>query len=284
MRCVACVAVPLAFLSLVAGLIFAQSQNPSPTPREGIQEPKANASKQQKKATKPQCGTEANPCFVIPAKNPEIVSTQDTNTHQNHSSPEWWLVYITAPLVAATLGLMCYTAFLWLETKRLVKQTMVAESPFLFPEVQGHRGFFQAITDRRRPFFIYGFRNDGKTPATISRFRDYALFTNNLPQTPRFDMPWERRNELHIPIASQTEGGQVWIQIPEGMSGADVLSRLGQDDHWLYIVGEVQYEDVFDGLWIQGYCWRITEITSETFTPWRDGGSAYNYRRKMRPA
>lgn len=43
-----------------------------------------------------------------------------TNESSNYWSPHWWLVYVTVVLVAATSGLMCYTAKLWDATRTLL--------------------------------------------------------------------------------------------------------------------------------------------------------------------
>ena len=94
---------------------------PSPTPPEAGHKPESHSEQHEQGAVTDQRGTENAPVFikVIPPLALEPYSVKENDKHHDYTSPEWWLVYITATLVAVTFGLMIYTAFLWRSTQAL---------------------------------------------------------------------------------------------------------------------------------------------------------------------
>ena len=62
------------------------------------------------------------------------------------------------------------------------------------------------------------------------------------------------------------------------MTANSALAHLS-DGYGLYIIGEVEYEDIFGVVRVQGYCLKIISIGKNSWRFWRDGGRAYNERR-----
>ena len=185
---------------------------------------------------------------------------------------------VTGALVAVTAVLAAFTYFLWKSTGKLVEGANNAEAAYILPHITRHSGFFEGPPLFPRPRIQYGFKNHGKTLAIIRRWRDVT--TDMLPPNPIFKEPWERRQVHYIPVIGEELAGEVWAQIPDGMSAEKALAFMNEG-RWLYIVGEVEYEDIFGVVRIQGYCLRIMDVTPKGWRVWRDGGLAYNYRRKV---
>ena len=98
-----------------------------------------------------------------------------------------------------------------------------------------------------------------------------------LPPQPIFQEDWSDRQIHYIPLVGNEPGSEIIAGIPEGMTEHDVRSNLA-NRRWIYIIGEVEYEDIFGSVRIQGYCLRIMDIVPRGLSAWRDGGHAYNRR------
>jgi hypothetical protein len=126
---------------------------------------------------------------------------------------------------------------------------------------------------------LYRFKNYGKTLTIIRRWRDFTALT--LTPEPCFLESWNRREIQYIPVIEGEQGGEIWAQIPEGVSRLQMLERM-RDGHPFFLIGEVEYEDIFGVRRIQGFCLRIIDIhPSGAVAYWRDGGHAYNQRREV---
>jgi hypothetical protein len=266
-------------ISLLALIVFersnANSEVPSSVLTERSQTPKIE--QQNKRLKEDQRGTEKSPLFIT------IVPETTENNDGKHSS-EWlgsaeiWIAVFTGLLWLTTAFLAGYTAKLWTATKTLVEGANNAEAAYLLPHITRHAGFFDTSISGG-PEFHYGFKNHGKTIAIIRRWRDRTVFEKSLPPRLVFEEPWSSRPPQYIPIPAEGMGGDVFTQVPEEMAALDVLSRLGNDGQWLYILGEVEYEDIFGVVRVQGYCLRIMSVErTGGCRSWIDGGSTYNYR------
>lgn len=211
--------------------------------------------------------------------------SEPSPTLTTHSSAEWWLVYITGALAVFTLGLMGFTWKLWRSTSKLVEDANISEAPFILPDQVWGEGILENTS--HRPRILHGFKNHGKSPAIIRRWRDYSLYTGKLPPVPDFQEQWNDRPEHYIPVASGENGGLIVVHLPTGITREQVLSGMKESAIWFYAIGEVEYEDIFGVVRIQGYCLKVVGVSKNTegigltekvhFL--REGGRAYNYRK-----
>ena len=201
----------------------ALSNPPAPAPSKASDQPETNPKKHKKTTTTDQRGTESSPVYikVVPSLSVEPQTPKETDEHRDDKSSEWWLVYITGTLVAATIGLMIYTGKLWGATKAMAedaKQTatrqaaemkeslriaeeaanasVVTAMPVLSPLIVGgtlHPSRStaeilyptdQPITFESKVHFI--FENFGKTPGMIREVRG-ELFLCEMDQFPQID-------------------------------------------------------------------------------------------------
>lgn len=194
-----------------------------------------------------------------------------------------FIALFTIGIFLVTAALAGYTKKLWRSTSKLVEDANTAEAPFILPGRIFGQGFFEETT--HPPRVIYGFKNHGKSPAIIRRWRDTSMFTDRLPPAPDLQEKWSTRPEHYIPVAAGEEGGLLYTQIPPGITREQVFEGM-KEKKWFYVIGEVEYEDIFGIVRIQGYCLRIAHISkdpegiglTERVHFWRDGGRAYNSR------
>lgn len=215
-------------------------------------------------------------------------SAEKKNNHWLHytaceKSVEVVIALFTVILALATIGLICVGILQGRQLKRTVDSARDSEAPYLFPEITGAMNFDPVPGhEPGRPHFAYGFRNRGKTPAIIRRFRDYNLFTDQFPTAPTFLEPWERRPQVYLPVAQGEMGGHL-NSIPQNITAEEFLRRLGRDGMVFYIVGEVEYENIFGDVHIQRYCLSIRGLPEvggrRGIMAIRAGGRAYNERK-----
>lgn len=268
-------------------LSSAISYGEAPTPPKPSTPPQESSSERAQKAEKDIRGTKEFPLSI------ELLNTgkskDETQREAKHEEDKSFnelilniftgiLAIATASLAIITGFLVCYTKKLWGATNKLVDAANNAEAAYILPHITRHSGFFEGPPLFPRPRIQYGFKNHGKTLAIIRRWRDVT--TDMLPPNPIFKEPWEGRQVHYIPVIGDELAGEVWAQIPDGMSAQKALLFMNEG-RWLYIVGEVEYEDIFGVARIQGYCLRIMDVTPKGWRVWRDGGVAYNYRRKV---
>lgn len=304
-RLVLCVLLLLAF-----GL--AQSQEPTPAPPKVQHEPKAATGKSKQVPAPDQRGTDKAPLHIklLNTGKSQSEAGDETKQKEEEASINRGTMIFTGGLLA--VAIVQLLMFLWQlrltrdavkAAERSAKAITDAEAPYLLPENFGADGFFVPVgmdLTGLRPRITYSFKNHGKTPAIITRFRDFTLFTNELPKHPNFTEEWSARAPQYIPIGVGETGGQIYAQIPPGASREDVLEvtykstgklpRLSQ--HSLYVIGEVEYVDIFNVVRTQGYCLLVMVIFPgdedehgnlgpDKVFAWRAGGKEYNQRREV---
>ena len=117
--------IALVLLFLLYGVgVFANSQPPTPTPSKTINKHEKHSDQNQNNpSAEYQIGTETAP-FVVKIQSPVAYhpeANKPEEKHNDYTSPEWGLVYLTFFLVLVTFGLTIYTARLWKATKDLAK-------------------------------------------------------------------------------------------------------------------------------------------------------------------
>lgn len=257
-------------LCLVAGLPFAAERSSTKTPP---------------------FGTDANPLSVkvVPPADADEKATREEEHRKEKADQDRTLTVATIVLAAVTTFLALFTGALFWATYQLVLGARSAEAPFFFAEIQGLAGFFEPL-ENVRANVNYAFRNGGKTPGAIRRFRDYTLFQANLPPQPDYrGSVLADRPEIYYPIGTGETGAPVFAQIPEEATAAQVVEEINAGRMSLFVIGEIEYEDIFNVTWVQGFCIRIfrqieldrtTEPPRVRYAFMRDGGSRYNYRRR----
>ncbi|MBU6479196.1 MAG: hypothetical protein KGS09_01470 [Nitrospirae bacterium] len=102
-------------LLLIIGTVYAHAKNPGPSLADTVQNPKSNATQENKQAEEDRRGTEKSPVVIKVLATPELQVTtkKSADEHRDYSSSEWWLVYATLILCTATIGLMFFTLKLW---------------------------------------------------------------------------------------------------------------------------------------------------------------------------
>lgn len=160
----------LVLLCLGAGTAY--SEPPSPAPTKATDKQKTNATDLKQEAGTNQPVTEQPPAPVGTGSSVtgSPHSDKKDDAKRDYTSSEWWLVYITGALVAATLGLMCYTARLWRETQESIK---LARAEFLSthrPKIIVRAIYRDDAPNNEQqpaPQVTFSIANVGSTPATI---------------------------------------------------------------------------------------------------------------------
>jgi hypothetical protein len=108
----------LFFMALLMACFVAQAQKTTPNPSQHIEQKQHISSRS---SSNDQRGIENNPLIVEvhPDQIPEPIAIKTVEHEKDYFSPEWWLVYVTVPLVIVTAILALFTYKLWSATKDL---------------------------------------------------------------------------------------------------------------------------------------------------------------------
>lgn len=290
--------------------VSAASEPPSPTPPKAGHKPEAHSKQHEQRAAGDQRGTENSPVFikVIPSLPVEPDPAKESDNRHDYASSEWWLVYITAALVAATCGLIIYTARLWSATKALAedaKQTAERQAREMQESllIAGRSADAALKTAQHmqaaerayvkmshfRPGLTFKqngqtcqviiqvkIRNFGRTPATVT---DVLLNIKRLPAnealpvTPSYEI---RPNHQPIRAFLVAEDEFVkmdrhgWVNIPfPGWTMTNIEDLKGQVQ--LLVYGYVDYIDQFGCRHRSGYAMRYEPDLDDLTTYERDG-------------
>jgi hypothetical protein len=93
------------------------------------------------------------------------------------SSPDWWLVIVTAALVVVTAGLWIFTGLMWKATRETTEISRNAlidrERPYICPENVRFLEEDRSVGNARyfAPHFDIALKNYGRTPALVKSLR-----------------------------------------------------------------------------------------------------------------
>lgn len=284
------IALVIAMLLLFCGVgVCAESQPPPPTPLKAVEKHESNSEHNKNNTkTEHQISTETMPSTVkvqSPVTNhPEANKTDEK--HNNHTSPEWWLVYLTAALVFVTLGLAIYTARLWKATKNLasdakdasarqagemqeslriaeanakateksVKSSQDSERPYLFVEISEYSTM--ELTNGLGVWCCkYTVINQGKTPAILTKLKCDVWYKNGQPPTAIKKATTDSLPEGGYVIGSGKQ--RTFPAIAQPLEWNDI--RRMEEDHrpGVFCYGRIEYKDIFGADHYTTFCWQF---------------------------
>ena len=297
-------------LSLVFlyGAAFA-SEPPSPAPTKSITQPKTDASENHQNADRFKQDRKdfPSPIPIIKTAPQHIESTEKADDHNDYTSSEWWLVYITAILSLITLGLAISTYKLWKDasetSKRQDRETRQTERSFVF--IDGFNFELTTPADTKNypietlpasykecpHLWITRFcvqprwRNSGNTPTrkmTINVAFGYnALIDKSESINPVQYVYTTPAKNIFLSPQAVTESEFVYIQgIQEFIDYGMSRNTIGNLEPIFLIWGRADYEDIFGKSHFIEWCYRIRlddhrgEGLRATFTQWGDYNSS----------
>lgn len=250
--------------------VLAASNPLAPTPAEAGTQPKASAAKENGKTNPDQRGTKALPLVtdIGPSSTLKVEAAEKSEKHEDYSSHEWWLVYLTAALAAITGALAVFTAFLWGATKRLVggseetARRQLRAYVFLDPEKE--------FTFVRKP----------SVTATV----ETEIHVKNLGLTPAYDVfchSWMTVDVWPLPenfvfVGPSGDEPLTRSVVPPGglvhfHTGTcrpftpDELAAVESGARRLYIYGQITYTDTFGRQHWTNFCQGSTALGREGF-------------------
>ncbi len=285
--------IALVMLCLLCGVAAfgAESQPPAPTPTKPIEKHKSNTSQSKNNPkTENQIGTETVP-FVVKVQSP-VTDHPEPNKpeekHNNYTSSEWWLVYLTAALVFVTLGLTIYTARLWRATKVLAKdakdtadrQAAEMQESLRIAEInakatekaaEAAKQSADAIPSTERAFvfvtvefkggnittndsgqhcggFIANIKNHGKTPALLTKLYFDQVVQNESPTV------FTETPDTNFPPGCAIASGAFEPVSTSFKINADVFEKIERNELKWFCYGRIEYTDIFGLLHKTGFC------------------------------
>src|SRR5712691_2328129 len=135
-----------AFLLLMFGEVWAQSQQPPPSGSPTNGPPQTQPQTNQQPTATDQSGAEQSPIFVkvIPTPKTDAEATQDAKDREEKSAADWWIVRWTGAVAIFTFVLACVGMWQGIQLKRSVDILSQAERAQIFIIVRGesiHNGF-----------------------------------------------------------------------------------------------------------------------------------------------
>lgn len=274
----------LLFFALISltSKAWGQSQPPPPAPPKPIQQPEAASKDNQARPENNLGVTEPLPAVVkvLPPNTADKKTAEEGNQRHDYSSAEWWLVYLTAILVSATIGLMIYTGNLWRATVRLSRDATVTakrqaedmKKSLHIADVTASAAHASALSaerlvktmedtaDRqlRAYVFVYAADIEGIDSANPP---EAVVVIKNSGQTPAFDVlhvggigfgksfdtlsaaiPPDEITRMTLPP------GGIWkncVTAPRRLSTGE-KSAIHAGTMIIFVYGEIRYKDAFD--------------------------------------
>ena len=227
--------------------VLAQSNPPAPTQLKATAKPKADSEKNETKPDADKRGTKDFPAVIEIGKSSLIqVETTDKNEKRHdYSGGEWWLVYLTAALVAVTLVLAVFTALLWKKTGALVRETKDTSQKQLRAYVFMENTVTESIINPQTQEvvgcnIVVHWKNSGQTPARTVQVRTVTLITDQpLPDTKQFVA--EGPNPEPIPFSMGPGVTNTSAAAPFPITQ---LNSALEGNH-IYFWGWAEYDDIF---------------------------------------
>ena len=289
-------------LVFIWGAAFA-SEPPSPTPTKSAAQPKTDASENHQDADrfKQDRKNFSIPIAIIKTASKHIESTEEQKNHNDYTSSEWWLVYITGTLSLITLGLAIFTYKLWKDAsetnKRQARETKQTERAFVF--IDGFNFELTTLADTKNysietlpanyrewpHLWITRFcvqprwRNSGNTPTRKMMinvaFGYNALIDKSESINPIQYVYTASAKNIFLSPQAVTESEFVYIQgIQEIINYVVSKNTIGNLEPIFLIWGRADYEDIFGKAHFIEWCYRIRlddhkgKGLRATFTQW----------------
>ena len=220
------------------------------------------------------------------------VSPPAAETSEHSHAAEWWIVDFTGLLVAATIGLMFYTARLWRETKTLSdraessaerqsKETQAAireaaraadETGRIATATRDNALLMQNILHKQMRAYIavdigkalyqderFRFEGDpvlvntGFTPARNVSFKIVAdILAAELADDFKFETYGEKQS--HDATMSPRQTFVIYGSVKNRVDDSEVDAIMEGIKKRLYVWGTVSYDDVFGNSWETNFC------------------------------
>lgn len=160
--------------------------------------------------------------------------------------------YSDAITALATVVMAIFTVLLFRLSRITESSNRIVERAYVFPKVNRKENFVISPTGNAPTKIEVIFTNSGKTPAVIRVLRAYSLILNIRP----FELIAHERaeNEISAGLAISMEAPfieKVNVNISQAEWGE--MERL---EKTLYILGKIEYEDVFGIRRVTGFCWQ----------------------------
>lgn len=266
------------------------SQGPSPSAAKVGEPPKQRAPEDKKDPSPASERREPGPSVSVSvAPVISASATQQPSGHQSGAAGEGGLKVISDLLLVAFTGVLAWATIRLMKVtgdnaraaadsakaaKELIEATLSVESPYLIPEIIRR----PTAVIEPPPKAVYSFANEGHSPGIILKFQDVLRFlVAPLPANPDdlFGDQWANRPQHYFPVGPGRAVRESVQAFRCGLSPAD-QGNLGNPGRVFYLLGRVEYADLFGRRREQRFCWSIDGTLIV-----RTGGPAYNYDRPI---
>lgn len=216
------------------------------------QPPEVPKTNEQKSSTKEEKrGTEKSPLVINVKSLPdpsEKVQADQAAERREHTNTDRWLILLT--------GLICIANFLlWFATRKLARDAKesdrATERAYLFIEFPAVPRMDDSIS--LQGAFNVGIANYGKTPAEIVRIRGYPAVRAEIPQA----LIEFEGSDAELPPGLGIRSNDSYPVPIEYMLTEDQRREMENWNTTLFLVGCVNYKDMFGGTWETSFCWNL---------------------------
>jgi hypothetical protein len=251
----------IALAMIVACGALADSQPPTPGAADAVTKPQSATSQYQKHTENAKAATQGAPTIIETAQTTVVYDppSDKSEKRRDHSSPEWWIVYITGALAVITLALALYTAKLWRSTGKLVRgsedtaRRQLRAYVSINPKSMGF-SLVKPLSLSEQPVLMRCLiKNHGQTPANKINHRfDIAVFPEPLPNEFKFPEASRIHGGVNIGLAPSIEMSSNFER-PEPLT-AEEIAKIETGSYRLYLWGITKYRDAFDRDWQTKFC------------------------------
>jgi hypothetical protein len=225
-------------LLAVAANAGARSQGPSPSLRKASRPPQQQRKSERRDTHPTQRGSDSAPMVVriSPAQVEQLIAAQQSQQHEQETSPDWWIISLTGLLAVATAGL-------WKATRDLVRGSEKTAERQLRAYVTAEACNIRDAYSNTAVGVSVVIHNFGQTPAyRIARSFDTKIVNATESSPPHLPMRPERDQ--------QTEGSIGPGAIVLANAGLEPFTPeqragLGAGSMFLFVYGEIRYTDAF---------------------------------------
>lgn len=200
---------------------------------------------------------------------------------KSESPPVWFQVLTTIILLMFTCGLWVTSIWQWRAIKEQADLARTALIDLETPRVSISKitAFVRQSdeTPYPRPWFSFGFRNDGRSVAELTSVCGIARILSNLPFPVDYSGGTVDKSGFFISPGSDTDEVKWRAVCTENIRGPEGFQPILNETASLVVFGYVRYLDVFGQKWISGFAWRWNPRDGGVYLA---GGSNYNYAKK----